>query len=285
MPELPEIETLKRSLEPTLVGARVSRVEICRRDVIHRGSGKVSPPICQRDLLANTTISALARRGKQLAVISDVGPAMCIHLGMSGQMRFVPDRVKRSPADHVHCIWLLHTRIGRGRLMFRDPRRFGGIWVFDDANDILSERWSHLGPDALTIRAAKLARTLSGSNRPVKAALLDQAVLAGVGNIYADEALFAASIHPLASCAVLTGDQITLLAKCIRNTLRRAVKAGGTTLRDYADGNGRSGWFAVEHRVYGRAGQPCSRCTRPLSRLTVTQRTTVCCEFCQPLPA
>lgn len=279
MPELPEIEHLKRTLEPVLVGAAVLGVKISRRDVIHTGTAR-SGRITSRDLLAGCTITSLARRGKQLALLTDSGPCLCIHLGMSGQLRFVPEGARLHKADHVHCRWQLDGPAGCGTLAFRDPRRFGGIWVYP-SQAALMQRWERLGPDALTITAKQLTLRLAGRNRPLKAALLDQHIIAGVGNIYADESLFTAGLHPLCIAAALDTKQIAKLAKVIRATLRGAVAAGGSTLRDYADGNGNAGWFAVQHRVYGRSGQPCTICGKPLTRLLVAQRTTVSCDSCQ----
>lgn len=282
MPELPEIEHLKRSLEPTLVGAAITRVLIKRPDVIHHGESGVSQPIKKRDLLHKRTITRLDRRGKQLAILTD-GPAICIHLGMSGNLRLVCASDRPPRTDHVHCKWHWSSSATQGTMLFRDPRRFGGIWVFSSEAGLLEHRWRDLGPDALTIRSSALHESLARSRRPIKAALLDQRVLAGVGNIYADESLFAAGVHPQTLAASLKAATVSKLAQCIRQTLRRAIKAGGSTLRDYADANGEQGWFAVQHRVYGRAGLPCTRCDHPLTAAIVAQRSTVFCPTCQPV--
>lgn len=280
MPELPEIEHLKRSLEPSLQGAMVAAVKVIRSDVIHvsRSHARIHPSM----LLRRWTISRLDRKGKQLAILTDDGPALCIHLGMSGQLRFVPKGERLLRPDHVHCRWQIKGPCGEGMLVFRDPRRFGGIWLLPDRAAVM-KRWSRLGPDALGIQATVLSDRLAARERPIKAALLDQQLIAGIGNIYADEALFAARIHPLTSCVSLSREQIKVLAHAIRTTLRRAVAAGGSTLRDYSDGNGEAGWFKVHHRVYGRAELPCELCGGLLERLVVAQRTTVVCSTCQDL--
>ncbi|MHC4947515.1 MAG: bifunctional DNA-formamidopyrimidine glycosylase/DNA-(apurinic or apyrimidinic site) lyase [Planctomycetota bacterium] len=274
MPELPEIEHLRRQLEPILVGARVVGVRLDRRDVVR---GRVR----RGRLLDGRTIAGLRRHGKQLALVGDDDDGVvCIHLGMSGQLRFDRDA---APADerHVHCRWQLRTPAGPGELRFRDPRRFGGLWLFPDLETLADVRWSKLGPDALAIGGPELARRLAGRRRPIKSALLDQSIVAGVGNIYADEALFAAGLHPATPAGALGAPDATRLARAIRTILRQAVRAGGSTLRDYADATGRPGGYARRHRVYGRGGAPCGRCGTLLSVGILAQRTTTFCPQCQ----
>jgi formamidopyrimidine-DNA glycosylase len=200
---------------------------------------------------------------------------------MTGQLlhRATDRRPRLPPApdgSHVHAVW----EFDHGRVLFRDPRRFGALRVFA-STAALDEHWAGLGPDALTITADQLAAALRGSARPVKAALLDQAVVAGVGNIYADEALFAAGVRPTRLCRNLRDAQIQAIASSIRAVLAGAVQAGGSTLRDYVDGDGNPGSYQRSHAVYGRAGEPCPRCGRPLKSVTVAQRTTVWCSACQ----
>lgn len=257
----------------------MSRTRVSRRDVIHTVEGE-SGRIQGKDLLAGSRIERLARHGKQLAILADNGRGVCVHLGMSGQLRYVPAGKSAERGDHIHCRWYVDGPLGRGQLIFRDPRRFGGIWVFPDAG-LIERRWGKLGPDALRITAAQLRRAFAGRKRALKAALLDQQLIAGVGNIYADESLFLAGLHPEASCSALNKEEIAKLARAIRATLRSAVAAGGSTLRDYADGSGQAGWFTVQHRVYGRAGQGCVRCGKRLVGVRVAQRATAFCPGCQ----
>jgi len=281
VPELPEVEHLRRTLEPVLCGALVKRVEINRRDVIHRYSSMVSPQITQQALLAKVQIDRLERRGKQLGILSSAKTAISVHLGMTGRLMFVPRGASMDQLDHIHCIWHIDSPHGPGKLIFRDPRRFGGIWVYPSIDSLIHDRWSQLGPDALTTTTADLANRLSRAHRPIKAALLDQTILAGVGNIYADESLFTAGVHPWSIASALPRPVITALTKAIRSTLGKAIHAGGSTLRDYRDANGQPGWFAVSHRVYGRAGKPCMNCAQVLEKCVVAQRTTVVCSSCQ----
>ena len=226
------------------------------------------------------------RHGKNLAIIADTAQTICVHLGMTGQL-FAHSPNRSNPhcstlaMDHVHCIWQLVCDRGDVQLLFRDPRRFGGIWIFDAYESLCDQRLQQLGPDALAITAAHLHRALSGTTRPIKSALLDQTVLAGVGNIYADESLFLARVHPLSCTRSIPRAAITILARSIRSVLKRAIRAGGSSIRDYVDGNGEAGDFAIRHHVYGRGGEPCIRCGKALARTTVAQRTTVFCAGCQ----
>lgn len=282
MPELPEIEHLKRTLEPVLVGAAVRRVLVHRSDVIRpvQGPSKKSPA-SQRDLLRGCTISHLERRGKQLAICTVEDRVLCIHLGMSGRLLYRNTPHQRE--THTHCEWELRNPNSNaaGLLSFRDPRRFGGIWPFSSRERLLNDRWTELGPDALTVTSRELATRLSSREMPIKAALLNQAILAGVGNIYADEALFAAGIQPRRSAGDLNRTEINSLARSIRAVLKQAVQAGGSTIRDYTDGHGNFGTFTSRHHVYGRAGLSCCRCGKTLVHSLVAQRSTVSCPSCQ----
>ncbi len=275
MPELPEIENLKRTLEPTLLGRDVLRAALHRADFAHVHNGAKARP---RDLLKGDRIGRLERHGKQLAILGSGGRVMCVHLGMSGQLVLIGKGESPERSDHVHIEWFLDDG---SRLMFRDPRRFGGLWLFPDIDSLRTARWDALGPDALTIRAQALERVLGGSSRVVKSALLDQRALAGVGNIYADEALFRAGIHPLSVCSSLSRERWSALAAAIRWILRAAIRSGGSTLRDYRDGSGRAGAFQSLHRVYGREAEACFVCEALVKRCVVSQRSTCWCPVCQ----
>lgn len=293
MPELPEVETLRRSLEPRLVGRRIVRATLHRRDVLvlpgdpeggfsRARAGARPVRFRARDLLAGARVTGLVRRGKQLGVVGRVDPgdqpALCVHLGMSGRLLWAPAGARPALVDHVHASWRLDDG---SRLVFRDPRRFGGLWAFASVGELERARWGRLGPDALGVTARALAGALAGSRRAIKGALLDQGVVAGVGNIYADEALFAAAIDPRREAGSLDPDQTQALARQLRRVLRRAVRARGSTLRDYVDAEGRAGAFQLSHAVYGRAGQACRSCGGVLESGLVAQRTTVWCPACQ----
>lgn len=290
MPELPEVETIRRMLEPALVGRRVAGVRVARADVVTRfGPESVSPRrrrvgeagrVAGRDLLAGGVVARLERKGKQLAIIAADGRVIVIHLGMTGQLllRAAGARPRRAALDHVHVVWRVEDGV---RLLFRDARRFGGILVGLTEAELHEHVWGRLGPDALTVSAAQLRRGVEGSARAIKAALLDQQTIAGVGNIYADEACFRAGVRPDRPCRELSAAEITRLAGAIRVVLRRAVAAKGSTLRDYVTPSGTPGEARLSHLVYGRAGLACLRCGALLETSTVAQRTTVYCPVCQ----
>ena len=195
---------------------------------------------------------------------------------MTGSVRVYENA---APLDkHTHVVW--HFESGHSAA-FRDPRRFGGVWVHDDLDQLTTTRWCPLGPDALTISVEQLAVALEGSKRPLKAALLDQFTIAGLGNIYVDELLFQSRLHPLTHAARLKLPHIARLVELMHPLLRRAIDAGGSTLRDYADARGQAGGFQHLHQVYGRGGQPCVICATLLSSLSLAGRTTVFCPSCQ----
>lgn len=291
VPELPEVESVRRSLLPHIRGRTVLSAELRRRDILiapgdppggfprqRKRAGASSPrAVSPEDLLVGADITDILRRGKQLAIIARSDRALVVQLGMSGTVELMG--ADDAPDRHTHAIWTLDSGI---RVRFHDPRRFGALRVFR-SRDALNEHWAALGPDALAITGAELHNALAGSNRPIKAALLDQAVLAGVGNIYADESLHIAKLNPRFRACRFSPLQANALAAAIREVLTHAIAAGGSTLRDYTDADGRPGSYQSRHAVYGRAGLPCPTCSRPLSSALLAQRTTVWCRGCQPL--
>ena len=288
MPELPEVEHLRRSLEPVLLGRTIVKATLHRRDVavmpadpqggFSRSSGDTRPArLTRRDLLLDGTIDRLERKGKQLAMLATDGRAVCVHLGMTGGLVHLPPWSRNRTHDHIHAMWRLDDG---SRLLFRDPRRFGGLWICPTRR-CLDERWERLGPDALHVTTRALRAALQSRRAPIKAALLDQCVLAGVGNIYADEALFRARIRPGRPSHSLCAIEIRRLASSIRAVLRQAIRAGGSSIRDYRDAQGRPGLQQRRHAVYGRGGESCVRCGSPLLVEVVAQRTTVSCTHCQ----
>lgn len=280
MPELPEVERVRLMLRNPLDRARVTRVRIRRRDVALRPGP--ARPATHRDLLQGASILALHRHGKQLAIKAADGRTICVQLGMSGGLFLLDDPSALATLTHAHVVWNLGPPGASGRtLVFRDPRRFGGITCYPTMEALRRERWSALGPDALSIEPSALADALRGARRPVKSALLDQSVLAGVGNIYADESLFMARISPTRTARTLSGAEIDRLAESIRRVLADAICAGGSSIRDYKDAAGEEGSFQKRHQVYGRAGRACTVCGSRLRTLVVAQRTTVMCPLCQ----
>ena len=289
MPELPEVESVRLSLLPHLRGRVILDIDARRRDTVTVvGPGAKERPLPTRNaalyLLQGARVHTLRRHGKQLAILPEPGTherVLLVHLGMSGQLFSLAPGAHFPNPTHVHIVWKLDSG---ARLVFRDPRRFGGVWSLPGV-DALNERWALLGPDALTIGPRQLAERLARTKRPTKSALLDQRVLAGVGNIYADESLFLARISPLSIASSLPRDAVTRLARAIRAVLGKAIQAGGSSLADdsYFDADGKRGAFQLAHAVYGRSGKLCPACRTPLRSAQINNRTTVWCPSCQPL--
>jgi formamidopyrimidine-DNA glycosylase len=271
MPELPEVQTVVDTLRPRVVGRRIWGVVHARGDMIH-------PPgfdLCKA--IRHRTVSSITRRAKRIVFELDDRNRFYIHLGMSGRMSVEP---RDAPVEkHTHLIVRL-TKTGE-EIRFRDPRRFGGIFWIGRANDI-SQKPDKLGPEPLTIRLAVLSARLKRTRRAIKNALLDQNLIAGLGNIYVDESLFEAKIHPLAIANELSDEQVKRLSRAIKLTLRRALRHRGSTLRDYVDANGESGAFQKLHRVYGRTDEKCRTCKSPIQRIVLGGRSTHFCKQCQP---
>lgn len=276
MPELPEAETIRRALEAQVVGAVVGAARCRRREVVstHRRS-------LGRCLLVGGTIAAVHRHGKQIAIEASQGcGAVRVRLGMSGRMLL---RLRPARWDlHEHLRWRLSRPDGRRLwLGFVDPRRFGGVDTFPDLATLRRACWSRLGEDAASISEDDLLTALRRSRRAVKAVLLDQSVIAGIGNIYADESLHLAGIHPQLEAASIGPDAAARLAASIRSILAEATAAGGSTLRDHLQPLGDPGSYQGSHRVYGRGGQPCPSCGTAISKILLGGRGTHFCPRCQ----
>ncbi len=271
MPELPEVETVVRELRGRLPGSVVTRAVVTAADMYRRGSGNVS-------LLESATVLAVERLGKAI-VVRCRGPRdevdFAVHLGMTGNLLWSP--AAHAAVPHLHARWELADG---AELVLIDPRRFG--YVFVGSPDAVRESLA-MGPDALAITSDELARALRGRRAPVKSLLLDQRIVAGLGNIYIDESLFLARVHPL-----VTGDRAAGRAREIlsaaRRILSRAIEARGTTFRDYRRPDGSAGEFQVRLRVYGRAGLKCARCRARIRKIEVGQRGTHVCPRCQRSP-
>lgn len=279
MPELPEVESLRRSLEARLRGAVVRSARVVRRDMLHHNPGASIVP-----LPAECRVRALHRHGKQLVIEGSDG-CLLVHLGMSGSLRIVDGDAPPADETHVHAHWTLTCLDGRVRtLRHRDPRRFGWLESHADLASVKESCWQALGPDALDVQANQLMERLTGTRRAIKSALLDQSVVAGIGNIYVDESLFRARVHPCLRADRLDTATSTRLAACIRAVLGKAVELGGSTIQDHRTADGGWGSFQRLHRVYGRDGQPCTICGTSLRRTLVQQRATVFCPVCQRRP-
>jgi len=265
MPELPEVQTVVATLAPRIVTRRIGRVELLRDDIVHP---------CGFDLakaLRSKTVQSVSRRGKRIVITLVGDEQFYVHLGMTGRLTIDPPSAQI--IKHTHLI--LH--FDGFDVRFRDPRRFGGVWWLGQQSADAG-----MGPEPLDLRPAELHRRLAKTTRAVKNALLDQRLVAGLGNIYVDEALHAAHIHPLTPADQLSADAVGRLSRAIKATLRRAIRHRGSTLRDYLDADGAAGGFQRLHRVYDRAGHPCHRCNTPIERFVLGGRSTHFCPNCQP---
>jgi len=281
VPELPEVETVRRGIEARAAGRRIVRVEAPGRRTVRR-FGRESLV----DGLTGATIVGVRRHGKYLVCPLDTGFAVMIHLRMSGRVLVSAAHEPRPP--HTHVVMVLEPRgVGDEELRFVDPRTFGEVVVFDPGRaDEQVPELGRLGPDALDpdLDGGALRRRLVGRRTAIKAALLDQRTVAGIGNIYADEILHRARIGPRREAGRLAPATVGRLHHEMRAVLELAVERGGSTLDDtqYVDVEGATGSFQDEHLVYGRAGEVCRSCGRTrISRTVVAGRTTCWCRRCQ----
>jgi len=291
MPELPEVETVRRGLERVMLGARIEKVELRRADIRF----PFPPRFAAR--LSGRRILGLNRRAKYLLFDLDSGETLIAHLGMSGSFRieksatstpgeFHRERSKDPKHDHV----VLHLDNG-ARITYNDPRRFGFMDLACPETLKTHPRLAGLGDEPLLpeFDAARLAKLFAGSRAPLKAALLDQKRIAGLGNIYVCEALFRAKLMPTRPASILANARgaptgaATALAAAIRGVLEEAIAAGGSTLRDHRQTNGELGYFQHAFRVYDREGLPCvrPRCRGTVTRITGSGRSTFYCPVCQ----
>lgn len=273
MPELPEVEVLRRSLEGHLIGARVERVEV--RDA------RLREPVDRRRLssrLGGQSLERLRRRAKYLLIDVTGDHTLIVHLGMSGRLTLAPGGHPLEPHEHVS----FYLDTGR-RLCFRDPRRFGLVLTLPTEDVAADRRFRDLGVEPLggEFDGACMMRLAAGRRGPVKSFLMNGRLIVGVGNIYAAEALFAAGIHPRRSVARIGAGSWHRLAESVRTVLGAAIEQGGTTLNDFRDGDGSPGYFQVSLSVYGREGEDCVRCGRQIRRVVQTGRSTFYCPGCQ----
>jgi len=277
MPELPEVETIRRELEREVVGLRIKEVEVNDLRSIRRYKKKAT--FIQR--LEGAKITAVNRRGKYLVLALDTGGLLVIHLGMSGQLLRSP--VKGATDKHTRVV-LTFTQ--KGQLRFVDPRMFGELFVVG-ADGLADEapELAHLGFDPVDEPLAwtTFGEALLTRNARLKALLMDQKFVAGIGNIYADEILFAAGLRFDRLSSSLSTQEIRRLYRALVETLHEAIKYRGSTLSDaqYVDLQGRPGEFQDHHQVYDHEGDPCPRCRAPIRRVKANQRSTFFCEQCQ----
>jgi formamidopyrimidine-DNA glycosylase len=273
MPELPEVETVRAGIAPVLEGAQIIHAAIDDPRLVR----PFAPEIVAAELVGER-VERVERRGKYLIVRFESGRVLLIHLRMTGSLRHGRSG---SLADDPHRRAVLRLDNGED-VAYRDVRRFG-TWELLERDELGGYLAARLGPEPLgAISAAKLGKRLIGRRAPLKAALLDQRTLAGLGNIYVDEALWYARLNPLRPAGDLGAGELQRLHRGIRKALRLGIERQGASLRDYAQPDGESGGMQDEFRVYGRDGEPCRRCGTPIAKTRVGGRGTHFCPRCQP---
>lgn len=281
MPELPEVETVVRDLRPLLVGRAITAVTV--------GKQKLRRPWVKKwgGYFTGKKVTEIRRRGKYILILLSGGGkgvlgdgvegVLVVHLGMTGQ--FTVNAATDPLPTHTHLVFDLSDR---KHLRFRDPRRFGQVLWYPDLAAVEVCVTDKLGPEPFDIPAEQFEADVRGSKRTLKAILLDQSVVAGVGNIYADEALFRAGLHPERRGETLSLAECDRLRMAIETVIARAIAGRGSTIRDYIGGSGLRGQFQNEHAVYGRTGEACVTCGRGIERVVVGGRSSHFCPKCQP---
>lgn len=274
MPELPEVETYVRELEPLLLGRQVCAAQVFWPRTI------AAPAVAEfQAQIVGQQFARFGRRGKYMLLGLAGGATLIVHLRMTGHLQVEP--AATAPDKHTHVLLDLDSG---AHLFFRDSRKFGRIWLVEDVAPVLAR----LGPEPLSDDFAPdgLGQRLAGRQAAIKALLLDQSIVAGVGNIYADEALFRAGIHPLRSGGSLTGAELARLHAAVCTVLAEGIAAAGSSLgvssiQNYQRPSGQPGSFQEQHRVFQRTGQPCVVCGAPIVRIVIAQRSTHFCPGCQ----
>jgi len=290
VPELPEVEVTRQRIAPLLVGRRIAGVETTRDSYFFE-----TRPEALRRALAGRSVKALDRHGKYLIATLDDGRRFVLHLGMTGQLfgagatsvRLLSAAARASLAPEAQAAFApdAHTHLrlrfeDRGPdVLFRDVRKFGKVFLLGEGEE--SRRLGRLGVDALAARAETLWPLVRRRHTAIKNVLLDQSVLAGVGNIYADEALFLAGIRPRRSARRVTKDELTRLVAALGRVLARSIETGGSSISDYVAPDGSDGGYQDERRVYARGGEPCRSCGTAIRRIVIGQRSAHYCPVCQ----
>lgn len=270
MPELPEVETTCRGIEPFVSGKKIASFEI-------RNPGLRWPvPVAALQAFAGETVRKVDRRGKYIRITCDPGMIL-VHLGMSGSLRVLT--VPEAPKKHDHVDMIMEDG---AIIRFNDPRRFG-CWLYQPSGAGEHELLSALGPEPLgeDFTADYLFARSRGRTQSIKTFIMDSHVVVGVGNIYAAEALFMAGIHPKRAAGKVSRERYGLLVAAIRKVLVAAIRQGGTTLRDYVNTDGKPGYFRQQLFVYGRQGEACRACSTPVKSIQLGQRSTFYCPACQ----
>lgn len=267
MPELPEVETIRLSLQMN-IGSRIAGIDIFKPEVIRRQDYNLEE-------IYGEPVIEIKRRGKFLALVLNNELYLVIHLGMSGRL-YMADEEEQLTQPHIHVV--IHMDNKR-KIVFQDPRRFGGVWFIKD----IAQFFEHMGKEPLSRQFTEeyLAEVIKNRRIAIKTLLLNQNLIAGIGNIYADEALFAAGIRPDRPAGSLTAAEIKRLLRAVKKVLRTSIEQRGTTFRDYRDGYNQKGNFQNHLQVYGKTNQPCPKCGELLLMTRIGGRSSHFCNKCQ----
>ena len=271
MPELPEVETVAAGLRNAIVGQRIRSARLVTKQL------KRVNPTNFSQLVVEKTIEKVRRKGKQIIVGLSNGWVLWIHFMMTGKLWLLDLDEPETKFDGA----AFQLQPLNKKLVFYDQRRFGRLKLLRKEELGRLKEYARLGPDALEISADEFVRRLKERKRMLKALLLDQTAVAGLGNIYADESLFLAKIHPAAVSFRLSNGRLYGLYSAVQKVLARAIRAGGSSIRDYSAVDGRKGYFQIEHKVYQKTGEPCPVCGGAIKRIVVAQRSTHFCPRCQ----
>lgn len=286
MPELPEVETIARGLRQTIVGKKISQVKAIFPGVVKQDCSLFAETIKHRE------VEGVRRRGKYLLIDLSGGKMLLIHLGMTGNLLFTRSAGcrgkessrrrsrRKSPDKHDHLIFeFCDTDLV---LRYNDQRKFGKLKACESYREREVSELKKLGPESVDVSSSDFVEIFRKRNGRIKPALLNQSIIAGLGNIYADESLFEARIHPARKVDSLSERKLRDLHKGIRKVLKRAIKAGGSSVDNYLNVDGQMGRFQLQHKVYGREGERCRRCGGKIKRIKIDQRSSYFCPRCQP---
>jgi formamidopyrimidine-DNA glycosylase len=273
MPELPEVETIVRGLRKAIVGKKIRNVRVIFPGIVKQDSRNLKKNLDKGE------IKGIRRRGKFILVDLSNGKTILAHLGMTGSFLFLKSSIPLNKHDHL----ILKFYKTQKELRYNDQRKFGRIKSFSASKEENIFDLKKLGPEPLNISSADFVSLFKKRKGRIKSALLNQQIIAGLGNIYADESLFEAKIHPAQRADKLNPHKLKRLHQAIRKILKRAIKAGGSSIENYCNINGEIGNFQFQHKVYGREGLSCKKCRTKIKRIKISQRSSYFCPRCQVL--
>ena len=272
MPELPEVETIVRGLKRTVLGKKIKAIKIVPSRVLQNKPGYF------KQNLIGLKIIGVERRGKNIILLLSSGNLLLIHLGMTGNLIYLKKPAPLKKHDHLNIEFS-----DKSQLRYNDPRKFGKFKLVKSSQIENIKDLKSLGPEPLELSKNDFVKLVQRRKGRIKSTLLNQKFIAGIGNIYADEVLFEAKIHPEERACNLSSNRLKKLHQAIQKILKKAIKSGGSSIDNYLDVEGRKGLFQLQHKVYGKKGMPCLRCGIKIKRIVVNQRSSYFCPECQKM--